>query len=129
MNSSTVIASRQSKYCTALRIAVQKLGHATNAMLLEELRHEFPEVSATTIHRATTRLGARGGLMLAPSDLKGAMRYETPKAEHDHFLCNKCGLLRDVDVVSDVTGILKSKLNGCYPSGRIVVSGVCVHCS
>lgn len=128
MKMSIPVMSRESKYCEGIRTAVKKFGHATNAMILAEVQREFPSVSATTIHRATTRLAARGELMPAPADLQGAMRYEINKPEHDHFLCTSCGQLRDVDILGEITKILRKRLKSCEPSGRVVVSGICGLC-
>lgn len=128
MKVSIVTAGRESKYCDAIRSTVALLGHATNAMIIVELRKAYPTISATTVHRATARLAARGELMAAPADLQGAMRYETDKTPHDHFLCTLCGQLRDVDIASEVAALLEEKLVECRPSGRVVVSGVCSRC-
>lgn len=121
-------AARESKYCDGIRQTVKKLGHATNAMIAAELRKTFPSLSATTVHRATARLAARGELMSAPADNSGAMRYELHKKPHDHFMCTVCGQLRDVDIAPEVTALLRSKRVECYPSGQVVVSGVCGRC-
>jgi len=128
MTMSIPVTARESKYCDGIRQTVKTLGHATNAMILAEIRKTFPSVSATTVHRATARLAARGELMVAPSDLQGAMRYETEKPAHDHFLCTLCGQLRDVDVATEVAKLFESKQIDCRPSGRVVVSGVCARC-
>ena len=128
MNVSIVGQGRESKYCDIIRKSVGQLGHATNAMIIAEVRRTFPGVSATTVHRATARLAARGELMQAPADLQGAMRYETSKDPHDHFMCTLCGQLRDVDIATEVAKLLEEKLAECRPSGRVVVSGVCSRC-
>lgn len=128
MNVSIVGQGRESKYCDIIRKSVGQLGHATNAMIIAEVRRTFPGVSATTVHRATARLAARGELMQAPADLQGAMRYETSKDPHDHFMCTLCGQLRDVDIATEVAKLLEEKLVECRPSGRVVVSGVCSRC-
>jgi hypothetical protein len=47
------IPQRQTKYCQAIENVLAECGHATNAELLIELQKSFPDVSATTVHRAT----------------------------------------------------------------------------
>jgi len=123
------IASRQSKYCQAIAAVMQQRGHASNAELIEELRHTFPDVSATTVHRATARLASRGELATAPSATNGDMRYDAKTTPHDHFLCGKCGILRDVDIAEEITKLVKSKLAGCGISGRVTISGTCKECN
>ncbi len=120
--------SRQTKYCVQIEEIVKKLGHASNAQILSELHTSYPDVSATTVHRATARLAARGELGIAPVDAGGAMRYDANTAPHDHFLCIHCGLLRDVDIASHVAPLLEDAIEGCSVSGRITISGTCKTC-
>jgi hypothetical protein len=68
---------RQTKYCQSIEQTLHKLGHATNAEILIALRKSFPDLSATTIHRATARLASRGKIAIAPADNSGSMRYDT----------------------------------------------------
>lgn len=120
--------TRQTKYCLQIEEIVKQLGHASNAQILVALHKTYPNVSATTVHRATTRLAARGELGIAPVDTSGAMRYDANTQPHDHFVCLHCGLLRDVDIADKVTPLLTSAIEGCSMSGRITVSGTCKEC-
>lgn len=122
-------SSRQTKYCLAIKTLLEKRGHASNAELLEALRATFPDVSATTIHRATARLAARGELAVAPPTETGAMRYDANTAPHDHFSCSNCGKLVDTDIAEEVSELLATSIEGCRISGRILVSGICKQCS
>lgn len=121
--------ARETKYCNAIKLAVARMGHATNADIAAELRKTYPTLSDTTVHRATARLASRGELAVAPADNNGAMRYDNNLQEHDHFMCNHCGQLRDVDIASDVVPLLENKLGSCHISGRIIISGACQSCS
>ncbi|MBP9852796.1 MAG: Fur family transcriptional regulator, peroxide stress response regulator [Patescibacteria group bacterium] len=120
--------TRSSKYCTAILRVIKQLGHATNAQLLDAVRDTYPDVSATTIHRATTRLEARGSIAVAPADKQGAMRYDHRTAPHDHFMCERCGKLRDADIAEQVKDALKRQLPDCGVHGRLTVHGVCKDC-
>ncbi len=120
--------TRHTKYCTEIEEIITKLGHASNAQILLELHRLYPNVSATTVHRATARLAGRGELGIAPVDASGAMRYDANTTPHDHFLCTHCGLLRDVDIASRVAPLLEDAIEGCSVSGRITISGTCNTC-
>ena len=124
----TTVTQRQTKYCQAIETMLVSLGHATNAALLAELQKSVPSLSATTVHRATARLAARGTIALAPPAPDGSMRYDTNTRPHDHFLCTNCGLLRDTDVKDKVTLILESSMEDCHISGRLTISGTCKQC-
>ena len=121
--------SRQTKYCTEIEEIVKRLGHASNAQILAALHISYPDVSATTVHRATARLAGRGELGIAPVDSGGAMRYDANTVPHDHFLCEHCGLLRDVDIASHIGPLLEDAIEGCRVSGRITISGTCKTCA
>lgn len=123
-----VVTGRETKYCNTIRMVLERKGHATNADILTDVRRIFPKVTATTIHRATARLASRGELQLAPPDNQGAMRYDVTVVPHDHFVCVRCDMLRDLDIASEVIPILKSRLGGCEITGNITVSGVCQGC-
>lgn len=121
--------TRQTKYCVQIEGIVKKLGHASNAQILTELHALYPDVSATTVHRATARLASRGELGVAPVDSGGAMRYDANTTPHDHFLCVHCGLLRDVDIANQLAPLLENALEDCSVSGRITISGTCKSCA
>jgi Fur family transcriptional regulator, peroxide stress response regulator len=121
-------AQRQTKYCQAIEVMLADMGHATNNELLRELRNTYPDLSATTVHRATARLAQRGTIELAPSTHDGSMRYDTNVVPHDHFLCTNCGILRDTDVKDKVVPILESSIEDCHISGRLTISGLCKKC-
>lgn len=124
-----VVQERQTKYCQAIEDALCKLGHATNNQLLVVLRSMYPELGATTVHRATARLATRGKIGIAPPDRDGAMRYDANTVPHDHFLCSDCGLLQDTDVKDKVVPVLEKAVDGCSISGRLTISGICKRCN
>lgn len=119
---------RQTKYCQAIEAKLATMGHATNAELLAELQKAYPNVSATTIHRATTRLAARGSIAVAPPARDGSIRYDAKLIPHDHFMCTSCGMLRDTDIKDTVIPILESSMDDCHISGRLTIGGLCKHC-
>ena len=125
---SVATKQRQTKYCQAIEITLLALGHATNADLLNNLQKNYPDVSATTVHRATARLAQRGTIGIAPPDNEGSMRYDANPKPHDHFLCASCGMLRDTDIKDKVIPILESTIDGCSISGQLTISGTCKQC-
>lgn len=126
--SSAVPGSRETKYCNTIRMVMKYLGHATNAEILHDVQRIFPGVSATTIHRATARLASRGELQTAPPDKQGAMRYDITVKPHDHFVCVRCDMVRDIDIADEVIPIIESRLGGCGIAGNITIAGVCQAC-
>lgn len=124
------VATRLTKYCRAIENALGKLGHATNNDILAELRKSYPDLSATTVHRATARLASRGTIAVAPPAQDGSMCYDTNISPHDHFMCTVCGLLRDTDIKDKITPLLETSIGeGCSISGQLIISGTCKKCT
>ena len=123
-----IATERQTKYCQAIEHELLSVGHATNAELLLILRKSFPDLSATTIHRATTRLATRGVIAIAPSTCDGSMRYDANIIPHDHFQCSLCGKLRDANIKDQVIPILEAVIGDCNISGQLTINGTCKKC-
>ncbi|MCA9325809.1 transcriptional repressor [Candidatus Saccharibacteria bacterium] len=125
----TATQERTTKYIAAVREHLQRMGHATNADLLEALRGTYPSLSATTVHRITARLLRRKEVQLAPSGEANVLRFDANTEPHDHFMCLNCGLLRDADLDKKVRPLIEESIgDGCAISGRLVVSGLCKLC-
>jgi len=128
MNTSTP-QDRTTKYVVAVRELMSKLGHATNTELLSGLQDVYPDLSATTVHRITTRMVERGELQMAPSSHENSMRFDANLHPHDHFLCERCGLLRDANLGAILRPEIEKAIgNDCSISGSLTVSGICKQC-
>lgn len=123
------VPDRITKYSRAVRKIMLTCGHATNAEIHDQLREDYPDISATTVHRITTRLHKRGELQLAPSGVRNVLRYDINLTPHDHFMCEVCGMLRDA-VLSEFMkpAIEKAIGSDCSISGSLTVSGICKQC-
>lgn len=125
----TQVHDRTSKYIQAAREAMRSFGHATNAQLLDQLRVSFPDLSATTVHRITSRMLARGELQLAPSSHHNVTRLDYNLEPHDHFRCEQCDQLKDAHFAEKIRPLLEVAVgDGCSISGSLTVSGVCKKC-
>lgn len=121
---------RATKYTSATSEIMARLEHATHAELLSELRSLYPDLSATTVHRITTRMVERGELRLAPSGRENILRFDANIVPHDHFMCEVCGMLRDTMIGEQVRPLIESSIgDGCMISGNLTVTGVCKECN
>lgn len=120
--------SRNTKYTNAVMEAMSRLHHATNAEIQTELAKEFPGVSATTIHRVTSRLAVTGRLAHAPADENGNFRYDYNTLPHHHFYCNCCKSLKDISLDKTVIDHLKSEIDDCQITSSLMISGSCKKC-
>ena len=120
---------RTSKYISAVRNLMARMGHATNLELIDALRCYYPDLSATTVHRVTARMHERGELQLAPSGRENVLRYDANLLPHDHFMCSECGLLRDADLGAILRPQIEQAIGeGCSIAGSLTVSGICQQC-
>ncbi len=120
--------TRTTKYSQAVQIFFEDVGHASNAQVLKYLNEVYEGVSATTTHRVTARLHERGVLASAPPDSSGCMRYDINTEAHDHFVCDGCDGIRDIDVAPELLPKINQALGGCRVTGRLIIHGHCDRC-
>lgn len=123
-----MITARTTKYTTDVVAYVRQVGHASNAQILRHLQLDYPELSATTVHRITTRLVERGELATAPVGPDNAALFDANTAPHDHFQCQGCGRLQDVILPANIFAEIQSLIGDCRLNGRLVVQGSCENC-
>lgn len=119
---------RETKYTSAVTAFMNSVGHASNAQIADHIRMNFPSLSATTIHRITSRMVERKELSLAPSMADGSTRFDAQLSLHDHFQCTGCDRVRDIYVPRDFISHLQKELGGCRISGSITIQGNCEQC-
>lgn len=123
------MSHRATKYSTAVKALLDELGHATNKELLLRLNEDYSGLSATTVHRITVRLYEEGAIRRAPSRSDNELRYDANSVRHDHFMCERCGMLRDTVLGEDIRRQIEATVgDGCSISGDLTVSGVCKYC-
>lgn len=74
--------------------------HPTAQELFERLRLAMPTMSFATVYNTLDALAAAGlcvSLSLAP----GAARFDANMTPHNHAVCDRCGLVRDVPSSAD----------------------------
>ncbi len=71
--------------------------HPTASQIHDALREEFPRLSPGTVYRNLELLVAEGQVRAIGS--KGrASRYDGNTLPHNHFLCEACGSISDLDL-------------------------------
>jgi Fe2+ or Zn2+ uptake regulation protein len=121
---------RSTKYIRAVKDIILAMGHASNGEILGELRKVYPDVSSTTVHRVTTRLIERKEIGVAPPSQDLSMRFDSNTKPHDHFMCSKCGMLKDANIQERLREDLERIIgDNCRISGRLMITGVCSRCA
>lgn len=69
--------------------------HPTAQELFERLRDTMPTMSFATVYNTLDSLSA-AGLCVSLSLSPGAARFDANMRPHNHAVCDRCGLIRDV---------------------------------
>ncbi len=77
-----------------LAAVVGTTSHPTAEWVYEVVRRLIPRISLGTVYRNLQVLVAEGRLQFIVRD--GRIRYDGDVDAHDHFSCDRCGLLMDI---------------------------------
>lgn len=111
-----------------LNEVINSNAHLTADNIYENLRVENPNLSLGTVYRNLTQLEEHGYIkkLNVPGD---PVRYDGNLEEHDHFICEKCGKIIDID--SGLVTLSDSFLNDSgvtVNSCSVIFKGVCSEC-
>jgi len=114
-----------------LRHLAERGGHWTAAEVLESLTGEFPLASRATVYSTLALLRDLGVLADVPAPGPGGeARYDANPEAHQHFVCRRCGRLRDVPPDWFPVAIPAGVEPGfSVEHFRIVAEGVCDECT
>lgn len=85
----------------------------------------LPGVSLSTVYK-TLHEFARAGL-LVEVDAGGALRFDPETRPHAHFVCDRCGLVSDVEIDEEISREL-ARLAGT-DSVTVKLGGACSACA
>jgi len=77
--------------------------HPTAQQVFDRVRRELPQVSLGTVYRNLDKLTRDGRIRVLRLD-SGAGHYDTVERPHDHFVCEYCGIVIDIEVASSSQG-------------------------
>ncbi|HMQ95664.1 MAG TPA: transcriptional repressor [Candidatus Saccharibacteria bacterium] len=123
-----IATRRDSKYLALVRQYLKRANHVTNNDILEYCRQYHSQLSATTIHRITTRMMYDGEISIAPPTKDGCMRFDNNLLPHSHLECNDCGQLCDATISLEVLSAMRKKYNNFRFDGPVLVKGRCKEC-
>ena len=102
--------------------------HPTAEWVYEAVRRAMPRISLGTVYRNLQVLVGEGRLKSFTRD--GRARYDGDLEPHDHFACDRCGLLLDIPRVAEALPAEKRlRTRGFAVSGRVLeFHGLCRKC-
>jgi Fur family peroxide stress response transcriptional regulator len=103
--------------------------HPDVETIYRAVRGRVPTISLDTVYRTLGVLAGRG-LILRVGAAGGPVRYDANTSRHHHFVCTRCGLVRDVEEGSlDAWGPAPAiALPGSVESIEVQFRGVCWEC-
>ena len=112
------------------RAVASRLDHPTAESVHRAVRETTPTVSLDTVYR-TLQLLTDLGLLTTLGPRQGGMRFDANVLNHHHYVCTRCGLVRDFE--SEELDALKvpDTVNhfGRIVSAHVEVRGICDRCA
>jgi Fe2+ or Zn2+ uptake regulation protein len=102
--------------------------HPTAEWVYETVRRELPRVSLGTVYRNLQVLVTEG--RIRSFERGGRIRYDADLELHDHFSCDRCGLLMDIPRAADaLPAERRLRAKGFAVAGRTLeFHGLCRKC-
>ena len=103
--------------------------HPTAEWIHEQVRALMPKISLGTVYRNLDIL-ARQGKILELDFGEGTHRYDAFTHEHYHFVCERCGVIKDLDVPpqTDLHDRVSPVVKGTIRTHRLDFFGTCEQC-
>jgi len=105
--------------------------HPTAEELYLEIQKSHPVIGKSTIYRNLKQLAEDGAIKQIVMDMDGVVRYDKNPAPHNHFICETCGRIFDIDMGldDDVVGIIEDKYGLKINRHAIEFFGACPYCT
>ena len=101
--------------------------HPDAEWVYNEVRREIPDVSLGTVYRNLKQLADSGAVVTIETEDK-ALHFDADVSPHMHFVCSRCGHIRDLFMDSGMLPRL-SALGFAPATEKAVYYGVCDVCS
>ncbi len=123
--------SRRTRQLEAVRrVLAASRDHPTAAQVHARVRKLLPRISLGTVYRNLQKLVATGQAMSVRLG-DGAAHFDGVATEHDHFVCQACGRIIDLQAAAepavDTTGLQRAGF--AVRGHRLAVVGFCRECA
>ncbi|MEE9167328.1 MAG: transcriptional repressor [Candidatus Neomarinimicrobiota bacterium] len=101
--------------------------HPAADWVYRRVRKRVPSISLGTVYRNLKQLV--DGNLIQTLVLDGVAHYDRDLHDHEHFCCNRCGMVFDLDLhLEEVLSGWKTKLEHDVQRYELRVNGVCGTC-
>lgn len=111
------------------REIAQSEAHPDVEAIYRGVRGRIPTISLDTVYRTLADL-EQLGLVKRVNATPGPARYDANPARHHHFVCQRCGLIRDLysESLDSVGAPEQTASLGCVEGIEVRFYGVCKEC-
>lgn len=103
--------------------------HPTAEIVYQNVREEYPNISLGTVYRNLSLLSDMGEILrLQMGD--GVDHFDATIAPHNHFICNNCGAVIDLEMKSfdEINELANTNFNGLIHGHTTYFYGICPTC-
>jgi Fur family peroxide stress response transcriptional regulator len=103
--------------------------HPTAEWVYERVREQVPRISLGTVYRNLHVLKEQGKIRELDFG-EGIRRYDATVDQHYHFICERCGVVRDLAIPpqEDLHDRVRQRVPGTIRTHRLDFYGVCDDC-
>jgi Fur family transcriptional regulator, peroxide stress response regulator len=111
------------------QVLKKTVSHPTAEWVYEQVRAQIPRVSLGTVYRNLHILTAQGKILELDFG-EGLHRYDATVDQHYHFVCERCSVVRDLEVPvqQDLHDRVRDVVPGNITGHRLDFLGVCTDC-
>ena len=111
------------------QVLTKTVAHPTAEWVHEQVRSQIPRISLGTVYRNLHILTAQGKIQELDFG-QGLHRYDATVDQHYHFVCERCGVVRDLEVPpqQDLHDRVRDMVPGKITNHRLDFFGVCTDC-
>ena len=119
--------SRQRK--SIMNFLAGRTDHPTAEVIYTNLRQEMPNLSLGTVYRNLSLLSDIGDI-LKISTGNGPDHFDGNPTPHNHFICNKCGAVIDLEMdnIEHIDEVASKNFDGNIQGHVIYFHGICPDC-
>lgn len=120
---------RTTRQLVAVYDALRAADHPTAEELLRRVRQSLPRISLGTVYRNLEKLRSQGRIRVLHLG-GGVARYDALLSDHDHFLCEGCGAVVDIDALPRAAAPAWLGREGyLVRAARLAFHGLCPACA
>jgi Fur family transcriptional regulator, peroxide stress response regulator len=111
------------------QVLKRTVSHPTAEWVYEQVRSQIPHISLGTVYRNLHILTAQGKIQELDFG-EGLHRYDATVDLHYHFVCERCGNVKDLDLPpqQDIHDRVRNIVPGTVTGHRLDFFGVCTDC-